>query len=172
MIKDVRIIENDFFEDERGYFRRIFSAGEEIGFSTPIFVQTSISFNQKKATLRGLHYQSRPSKEWKYISCIQGSIFDVLVDLRSDSPTFGEVQSIELSSKKALSLLVPPGVAHGFQTLERESVVHYQMSAPYNSLLSKTLTWNDPLLDINWPLAPSSISYKDHHEGSLWPVEY
>jgi dTDP-4-dehydrorhamnose 3,5-epimerase len=147
MIIDVRIVENDLFEDERGHFRRIFSASEEVGSSSLIFVQTSISFNREKSTLRGLHYQSRPSREWKYISCIQGSIFDVLVDLRSISPTFGKVQSIELSSKKPFSLLVPPGVAHGFQTLEHDSLVHYQMSDYFNPLLSWLTTRNSTSLD-------------------------
>ena len=172
MIIDVRIVENDLYEDERGHFRRIFSASKEDAFSSLIFVQTSVSFNREKATLRGVHFQSRPSREWKYISCIQGSIFDVLVDLRSASPTFGKVQSIELSSKKPLSLLVPPGVAHGFQTLENESLVHYQMSDYFNPLLSETLAWNDPYLDIGWPLVPTSMSSKDRNEGSAWPVEY
>jgi dTDP-4-dehydrorhamnose 3,5-epimerase len=172
MILDVRIIENDLFEDERGHFRRIFSSTEEDGITSPIFVQTSLSYNRDKGTLRGLHYQSRPSREWKYVSCIQGIIFDVLVDLRSVSPTFGEVQTIELSAKKPFSLLIPPGVAHGFQTLEYESIVHYQMSDRYNPPLSKTLAWNDPSLDIKWPLDATTMSQKDRNEGSAWPVEY
>ena len=172
MILDVRIIENDLFEDERGHFRRIFSSTEEDGISSPIFVQTSISYNRDKATLRGLHFQSRPSIEWKYVSCIQGSIFDVLVDVRPISPTFGEVQSIELSAKKPFSILIPPGVAHGFQTLVPESIVHYQMSDRYNPLFSRTLAWNDPDLDIKWPLYATTMSQKDRNEGSAWPVEY
>ena len=153
-------------DDDRGYFKRVFekSYGLEI-------VQSSISYNRQKGTLRGLHFQKTPSRESKLITCISGEIFDCVVDVRVDSRNYGRVQSFYLSEDKGESLLIPPGFAHGFQTLEGDTRVLYQMSDFHDPALASTISWNDPQLSIRWPLTPSVISTKDQ-ETNPWPKKY
>ena len=120
----------------------------------------ALSFNPILGTIRGLHFQTEPYAEEKLVTCIQGAIFDVIVDLREDSKTFGKWGSIELSSANNLQAFLPKGVAHGFQTLLSDSVVHYAIGAAYAPENSYSI---DPFGDllINWPLKPNSISRKD-----------
>jgi dTDP-4-dehydrorhamnose 3,5-epimerase len=158
----VYLIEIKKFEDERGSFVRTFDSNffEENGLTCE-FVQSSISYNFQKGTLRGMHYQIDPYAETKLITCTNGKIFDVLIDLRPDSKTFKKWQSFELESTHYSSIYIPEGIAHGFQTLEDNSVLSYQISNIYNPEFSRGIRWNDPLFNIDWPLEVSKMSKKD-----------
>ncbi len=156
------IIEIEKIEDERGFFTRIFDKKEfsKIGLDSE-FVQSSISLNKKKGTLRGMHYQTKPYEESKIVKCTKGKIFDVIIDLRLDSKTFKEWFSIELTADNYKMLYIPKGFAHGFQTLEDNSEVFYQISQYYNSKFSKGIKWDDKTFQIKWPLDIKVISQKD-----------
>ena len=158
----VFLIEIEKLNDERGFFARTFDSNffEENKLVSK-FIQSSISHNVQKGTLRGMHYQIDPYAETKLISCTNGKIFDVLIDLRPDSKTFKKWQSIELDSKNYSTLYVPEGIAHGFQTMEDDSVLSYQISNVYKPEYSGGIRWNDPLFNIDWPLKPTIISKKD-----------
>jgi dTDP-4-dehydrorhamnose 3,5-epimerase len=126
-------------------------------------VQCNISFNTKKATLRGMHYQAKPYEEAKLVRCTYGAIYDVIIDLRPDSATFKQWQAVELTDKNHLMLYVPEGMAHGFQTLEDDTEVFYQMSEFYQPGLENAcgVRWNDPAFNVTWPFQHSLISPKD-----------
>ena len=158
----VFLIEIEKLNDERGFFARTFDSNffEENKLVSK-FIQSSISHNVQKGTLRGMHYQVDPYAETKLISCTNGKIFDVLIDLRENSKTFKKWQSIELDSKNYSTLYVPEGIAHGFQTMEDDSVLSYQISNVYKPEYSGGIRWNDPLFNIDWPLKPTIISKKD-----------
>jgi dTDP-4-dehydrorhamnose 3,5-epimerase len=153
--------------DERGLFRRI---SDMSGMQFNI-VQTSISVNSNAFTLRGLHFQARPSQEWKIVSCLFGEIFDVLVDVRTESPNYGRHSYYVLNENNGKSLIVPPGFAHGFMTLRESTSVLYQIGALYEPKLARTIYWNDPKLGIEWPALPKKVSAKDQN-GLSWPQEY
>ena len=158
----VFLIEPKKLEDERGFFARTFDI-EEFSKRQLIskYVQSSISFNKKKGTIRGMHYQTKPYEETKIIRCTRGKIFDVIVDLRPDSKTFKEWLSVELSEDNYKMLYVPKGFAHGFQTLDDNTEVFYQISQYYMQDFSKGVFYRDDTIKINWPLPPSIISKKD-----------
>jgi dTDP-4-dehydrorhamnose 3,5-epimerase len=149
-------------EDERGFFARTFCKDEfkkhGIDFSC---VQCNISFNKKKGTLRGMHYQAAPHEEAKIVSCIRGAIFDVIVDIRPDSPTFKKWYGTELSAKNHAMLYVPKGFAHGFQTLTDNAEVHYMMSEYYHPECASGIRWDDQVIMIKWPLQSKTIAKKD-----------
>lgn len=155
-------------EDGRGFFARTFCREEfsarGIDFSV---VQCSISFNRAKGTMRGLHYQTRPHEESKIVRCTKGSIFDVIVDLRPESPAFKKWIGVELSAQNRASLFVPKGFAHGFQTLLDDSEVHYQMSESYVPSCAAGVSWDDPALAIRWPLPVTAVSDRDKVFGRL-----
>jgi len=142
--------------DDRGYFAEVLRFAEGLS-----WVQQNITMNILAGTLRGLHYQEAPHQETKLIRCIRGSIFDIQIDLRPESSTYQEWSCVELSEKNMLALLVPRGVAHGYQTLEPNTQVFYQVSEHYHPESAKTIKWNDPKYDIKWPLPVSAISEKD-----------
>lgn len=156
------IIEVEKIKDERGFFARTWDQKkmEGHGLNSKIF-QCNISFNKKKGTLRGLHYQVAPFKEAKLVRCSRGRIFDVIIDLRGKSKTYKEWLGVELSEKNYKMLYVPEGFAHGFQTLEDDTEVFYQMSQIYAPKCAKGIRWNDDVFKIRWPLKPSIISEKD-----------
>jgi dTDP-4-dehydrorhamnose 3,5-epimerase len=156
------IIEPEPFTDDRGVFARTFCAREfeQHGLATT-FVQCSTSWNARKGTVRGLHYQLAPACEVKIVRCTSGSLFDVVVDLRPDSPTYLHHISVKLSAANRRSLYIPAMFAHGFQTLEDGAEIAYQMSEFYAPELGTGLRWNDPTLGINWPLEVTAISEKD-----------
>jgi dTDP-4-dehydrorhamnose 3,5-epimerase len=164
------VIDIESQPDERGFFARTWCAREfeAHGLETR-FVQASLSFNRQPATLRGLHYQVAPHEEAKLIRCTTGAIFDVLVDLRPDSPTYTHHFSVVLSSANRRLLYVPRGLAHGFQTLEPNVEVEYQMSGFHHPECARGVRWNDPAFGIDWPLAERRImlardrSYPDFH---------
>ena len=156
------IIKPTPFEDHRGFFARTYCKKEflSIGFNKE-FVQFNHSFNLLKGTVRGLHFQKPPYAETKYIRCVQGSIYDVVVDIRKDSPTYLKYFGIELSAENMVGLLVPEGFAHGFQTLEDNTTVIYHSTAFYSPTAEGGLKFNDSILNISWKLPPVNISEKD-----------
>lgn len=161
-LKGVFVIQTEPREDERGTFARVFCEEEFIARGIdPHIAQCSISRNPRKGTLRGLHLQLPPNEETKLVRCTNGSIFDVAVDLRDGSETFGTYHSVRLSRQNQVALLVPPGVAHGFLTLEADCEVHYQMSVPFVPQDAVGVRWDDPNLDIDWPTSPVLMSERD-----------
>jgi dTDP-4-dehydrorhamnose 3,5-epimerase len=156
------VVELEPIVDERGFFARTFSRDEFIsaGLDGDI-AQCSISFNEKKGTLRGLHYQAAPQAESKLVRCTRGAIYDVIVDLRAASPTFCEWLAIELSATNRLGLFVPKGLAHGFQTITPGAEVLYQISENYQPGTARGVRWDDPRFGIEWPPAERIISTRD-----------
>lgn len=148
--------------DERGWFARTFCEREFAanGLETR-FVQHSVSHNVKRGTLRGMHYQRAPHEEVKLVRCIQGAIWDVIIDLNPNSPTYRRWQGFELSAESGRQLYIPKGFAHGFQTLQDECMVGYLISEFYAPEASTGLRWNDPTFGIDWPLPVTVMSDKD-----------
>lgn len=148
--------------DERGFFARSWCKKEfeEHGLN-PTLVQCNVSFNARAGTLRGLHYQAPPYPEAKLVRCTRGTIYDVVVDLRPDSPTFKRWIGVELTYRDRNMVYVPEGCAHGFVTLEDESEVFYQMSEFYHPDLARGVRWDDPAFGIEWPVAATQMSERD-----------
>ena len=161
-ILGVYIIEPEKFEDERGFFSRTFDSSSFNDLNLVYdFIQHSMSYNKKKGTIRGLHYQINPFSETKIVSCSQGKIYDVLVDLRPNSSTYLQWDAFELTSNNFLNLYIPEGIAHGFQTLENDTIVNYQISQIFKPEFAKGIRWNDNTFKISWPMEPIVISKKD-----------
>jgi dTDP-4-dehydrorhamnose 3,5-epimerase len=156
------IVEPERHVDARGFFARTWCAEEfrAHGLSARC-VQSSISHNPRRGTLRGLHYQVAPHEEAKLVRCTRGAIYDVIVDLRPESPTFLRHAAVVLDADNRLAVYVPEGCAHGFQTLKDDSEVLYQMSEVYAPAFTRGVRWNDPLFGIEWPLHPTVISKRD-----------
>ena len=159
------VIEPERFEDERGFFARTWDVNEFAARGlNPRLVQCSISFNRRVGTLRGMHYQAAPHEEAKLVRCTMGAIFDVIVDVRPGSPTFARWTGVELSAANRQLLYIPEGFAHGFQTLQDDSEVFYQISAFYQSDFARGFRWDDEAVGIVWPPAPAGgriISARD-----------
>ena len=166
-LKDAYIVKPEKHEDERGYFARAFCENEfeSKGFKLHM-VQSNIGFSHKRGTIRGLHYQVYPHAEVKLISCISGRIFDVIIDLRPDSPTYKQWFGVELNSKDNEMLLVPENFAHGYQSLADNTKVFYQISQFYVPDAERGVRWNDSAFKIPWPdMIHPIISDKDKN----WP---
>jgi dTDP-4-dehydrorhamnose 3,5-epimerase len=163
-------VDLDKFGDDRGFFARFFCCKEfaEEGL-TSSFVQVNNSLSAHKGTLRGLHYQLPPKAETKVVRCIKGSLWDVIVDIRESSPTFGQWYGKELSANNRTMMIVPHGFAHGFITLEDDTEALYLVSEFYAPELERGLRWNDPKFSIDWPLEPKIISDKDANHGDFDP---
>ena len=161
-LKGSYIIELEKFEDERGFFARSWDRKEfeERGLN-PNLVQCNISFNSKKGILRGIHYQKEPFGEAKLVRCTKGKIFDVIVDLRKNSSSKNDWFGIELNESNHKMIYVPEGFAHGFQTLEDNSEVFYQMSQEYVEKYATGKKWDSNNFKISWPILPPIISEKD-----------
>ena len=161
-IIDAYVIEIEEINDERGFFSRAWDKKifEEKKLNSNM-VQCNISFNKKKGTLRGLHYQEKPFEEAKLVRCTNGSVYEVIVDLRKDSPSYKKWYGVKLSSKEHNMIYVPEGCALGFQTLEDNTELFYQMSEYYKPEFSKGVRWNDESFQISWPLEVTVISKKD-----------
>jgi len=156
------LIELEPITDERGFFARSWCQKEFQAYGlNPNLVQCNISFNQKKGTLRGMHYQVAPHEEVKLVRCTSGAIYDVIIDLRSDSETFKQWVAIELTAENRRMLYIPEGIAHGFQTLEDNTEVFYQMSAFYHPECARGVRWDDPAFGTEWPEDKRIISDKD-----------
>jgi dTDP-4-dehydrorhamnose 3,5-epimerase len=156
------LIELQLISDERGFFARTWCTEEfeRLGLN-PKLVQCSISWNERRGTLRGLHYQTEPYAEAKLIRCCSGAIYDVIVDLRPASPTYGKWIATELNSQNRQMLYVPEGFAHGFQTLIDHTEISYQVSASYQPDYARGVRWNDPVFGIEWPISHPILSARD-----------
>lgn len=157
------VIEMEPIEDSRGYFARSFCKKTLLEHGL-VFdgVQTNMAFNRHARTLRGMHFQLPPFSEDKIVSCFQGAIYDVIVDLNRESPTFGEWYGLTLSAENRLSLYVPKGFAHGYQTLTENTSIHYMVSEYYTPTHESGVRWNDEAFGIEWPLTEDLvISSKD-----------
>jgi len=157
-IKGVFLIEIEPLSDERGFFARSWCREEFKSHGLkPELVQCNLSFNCKKGTLRGMHYQSAPWEEAKLVRCTRGAIFDVIIDLRPQSSTYKQWLAAELSEDNRKMLYIPEGFAHGFQTLADNTEVFYQMSEFYHPECAKGMRWDDPAIGIRWPDALERI---------------
>ncbi|MBI3543213.1 MAG: dTDP-4-dehydrorhamnose 3,5-epimerase [Deltaproteobacteria bacterium] len=161
-LKGAFVVEPELMSDERGSFARTFCSREfaEHGLD-PMLVQCSISFNHRKGTLRGLHYQATPFEEDKLVRCTMGALFDVMVDLRPGSATFRKWCSAELTPQNRKALYLPKGFAHGFLTLADDTEILYQMSEFWSPGHGRGVRWNDPAFGIQWPQTPTVISPRD-----------
>lgn len=170
-LKGVKIIELDIFNDSRGYFSETFSAKryKEEGINLD-FVQDNISVS-KKGTLRGLHYQIPPKAQAKLCHVIKGSVLDVAVDLRFESPTFGQYFAIELSEKNHTQILIPAGFAHGFAVLSDEAIFQYKCSDFYSKEHERAIRFDDPDLKINWEIENPIVSDKDRSAKFFKEIE-
>ena len=163
-------IELEPASDERGFFARTWSAQEfETHGLNGEFVQCSISFNRHRGTIRGLHFQVAPHEEAKLIRCSRGAVFDIIVDLRSTSPTFRRWRAAELSALNGVSIYVPEGFAHGFQSLRDDTEVFYQISTVYAPEAARGIRWDDPGLGIDWPIKNPTLSERDRSHPLLAP---
>ena len=166
-LPDAFIIDPEPIEDARGFFARIWDEQQfaEHGLETRI-AQCNVSYNKHKGTLRGMHLQRPPYEEVKLIRCVQGSLFDVIIDIRPESSSYKRWTGVELSAHNRRMLYVPRGFAHGFQTLVDDTETFYMVSEFYVPAAEEGLRWNDPVFEIHWPLGePSEISDKDRS----WP---
>ena len=172
-LQNVFLIKPQIFSDHRGFFARIFCQNEfqKMGLHTH-FEQCSVSFNHIAGTLRGMHFQIPPFQEIKLVRCTRGKIFDILVDLRPDSPTFMHWEGHILSEENHHMLYVPKGVAHGFQTLVNNTEVFYQISISHAPSHASGVRWNDPAFSISWPMEISAISEKDQNFPDFNPLNF
>jgi len=163
-------IELELLQDDRGFFARTSCEVEfaQHGLNTR-WPQCSLTYTARRGTLRGLHYQADPKPEAKLIRCTCGAIYDVVVDIRATSPTYRRWEAFELSSTNHRQLYVPGGFAHGFQTLDNDCEVFYQISEFYVPELARGVRWNDPGLGISWPIADPTLSARDRALPELSP---
>jgi dTDP-4-dehydrorhamnose 3,5-epimerase len=161
-LEGAAVVTPAFLEDARGYFARTFdrdtftAAGMECSFP-----QWSISHNRKRGTVRGMHFQARPWEETKLVSCVRGAVHDVLLDLRPGSATYEKWTAVELRGATPALVYIPAGVAHGFQTLDDDTLVMYHISELFHPEAARGVCWDDASFDIRWPLEVSCISEKD-----------
>ncbi len=156
------LIELDLVSDDRGFFARTFCKNEFEAMNLESDItQSNLCYNKYKGTIRGLHYQVTPYQEVKIARCVQGAVFDVIVDIRRESPSYLQYYATELSAQNHMSVYVPKGCAHGYQTLEDDSDLFYLTTEFYNSESESCVRWNDPAFNIPWPLAANMISDKD-----------
>ena len=161
-LRGVFRVEMERLQDERGYFARSWCVREaEAHGLNPRLVQCNVSFNRRRGTLRGMHFQVAPCREAKLVRCTRGWIADVVVDLRPESPTYKRWEAFQLSDQNGTALYIPEGFAHGFQTLADDTEVYYQMSEFHSEEHARGLRWNDPAFGINWPLPDPILSPKD-----------
>lgn len=172
-LPDAYLVDLKRLEDERGFFARSWCAREakELGID-PNIVQCNVSFNKTKGTLRGMHLQLPPFAESKLVRTTRGAIYDVIIDLRPASPTFKRWFGVELTADNRRALFVPKGFAHGFQILEDNTEIFYQMSEYYSPEHARGVRWNDPAFGIDWPLEVTEMSPKDRILLDFDPVEF
>jgi len=163
-LKDAFVIEPTLLEDHRGFFTRAFCNDT---FSKKNlesnFIQANNSLSYKKGTLRGMHFQLPPKQEVKLIRCIQGELYDVIIDLRKESPTYKQWFGEKLTAKNRKMMYAPKGFAHGFITLTDNAEAFYLNSTPYCKELERGVRWDDPAFNIQWPIKPTEISEKDQN---------
>lgn len=171
-LKGAFVIDPEKLEDERGFFARVWDKKQfrKNDLNTEL-AQCSISFSKKKGTLRGMHYQIHPYEEAKLIRCTRGKIYDVIIDLRPKSETFKQWFGVELDFENHKMIYIPEGFAHGFQTLENNTEIFYQMSQIHIPEYERGLRWDDPIFNIKWPIKDKIISEKDR-KWNLYDAEY
>jgi dTDP-4-dehydrorhamnose 3,5-epimerase len=158
----VVVVEPERHEDERGFFARTWCRQEFAARGlSPDLAQCSISFNKRRGTLRGMHYQAPPHGEVKLVRCTRGALVDVILDPRIGSPTFGKWVAVELTADNRVAVYIPEGCAHGFQTLADDTEVLYQIAGLYHPEAARGIRWDDPAFAVRWPLAPTVLSPKD-----------
>jgi dTDP-4-dehydrorhamnose 3,5-epimerase len=164
VLKGAFLIQLERKQDSRGFFARTFCQREfaEHGLDTQV-AQCNVSFNPRKGTLRGMHYQAKPYEEAKVVRCTMGRIYDVIIDLRRESPTFKKSFGVELTAQDHNMLYVPRGFGHGFQTLENDAEIFYQISEFYSPDHQRGVRWNDPAFGIEWPPDERIISERDQN---------
>lgn len=166
-IRDVLLCEPTIFEDERGFFMEAYNESRyRAAGITERFVQDNISVS-RKGVLRGLHYQALPHAQGKLVSVLRGRVFDVAVDIRAGSPTFGKYVSVELSADNKKQLWIPPGFAHGFLALEDDTIFSYKCTNVYVPDCDRGILWNDPDLAVSWPITHPIVSEKDSRSPLL-----
>jgi dTDP-4-dehydrorhamnose 3,5-epimerase len=168
------VLEVDRLEDERGFFARMWDLEQlQAGGMAMDMVQANIGFSRSKGTLRGLHYQTAPHQEAKLVRCTMGAAFDVILDLRADSPTFMRWAGVSLSAEERNMVFVPPGCAHGYMTLEDSTEMFYPVSRRYVPQAERGVRWDDPAFGIDWPMKDGLIisvkdrSWPDFHPGKV-----
>ncbi len=155
-------------EDARGFFARMFCAEELAAHGLEgRIAQCNLSWNHARGTLRGMHYQTEPFSEVKIVRCTRGSVYDVVFDVRPDSPTYGKHAAVTLTAENRLMCYVPRGCAHGYQTLEADCEVFYTVSAPYAPSHERGIRWDDPAINIAWPVADPILSPRDQGHPHL-----
>jgi dTDP-4-dehydrorhamnose 3,5-epimerase len=164
-IAGVWLVDMEHREDERGWFARTWCAEEFAAHGLPTaFSQCSASFNRRRGTLRGMHWQAAPHAEAKLVRCVCGAMFDVALDLRPESATFRQWVAAELTAENGRALFIPEGCAHGFQTLADDTEVFYQIAGAYHPASGRGARWDDPAFGIGWPLAASAnLSERDQN---------
>jgi len=164
LLSGAYLVELKPVHDERGFFARTWCADEfkKRGLSTKL-AQCAISYNRRRGTLRGMHYQAEPYAEAKLVRCSAGAIYDVIVDLRQGSATYRQWLAVELTAANHKMIYIPEGFAHGFQTLADDSEVFYQISEPNVSECARGVRWDDPVFRIKWPIADPIISDRDRN---------
>lgn len=165
-VSDVWLITSSPYKDERGTFLRAYS---DVFLNEPLnfhLEQVNVSTTYMAGSIRGMHMQTPPYSEKKIVRCLSGSVFDVAIDMRPNSPTYLKYVSQELSALNNSALLIPEGFAHGFQTLENNSIVHYATSQKYSQEHERGIRYNDPAIDIDWPMEATQVSKKDRE----WPL--
>lgn len=158
----VMLIEPDARHDERGLFSRTFCKAEFAAHGLPdAFAQCSVSYSERRGTLRGMHWQDEPAAEGKLIRCTRGAIRDVALDLRPESATYLRWCAFDLTEDNLRQVYIPPGFAHGLQTLVDRCEVHYSITVPYAPALQRGARWNDPAFGIDWPIVPPIVAPRD-----------
>lgn len=171
-ISDAFLVHPSPVVDERGWFARVYCRTTFAANGLPsAFTQHSVSHNAHPGTLRGLHFQKYPHGETKLIRCTRGAVFDVVVDLRQGSKTFSAWQGVTLTPENGLMLLIPPGCAHGFQTIQPDTDLHYLITPDYEPSAARGIKFDDPSIGVNWPLAPTSVSIRDRELPDLKTVD-
>jgi len=165
-IPEVKIIRGNRFHDERGFFTETYKENEYLEAGLPKFVQDNMS-KSVKGVIRGLHWQIMPFEQGKLVSCVKGSIYDVAVDIRVGSKNYGQSIAVELSFENGASLWVPPGFAHGFQSLEEDTLVSYKVTTYWNKDSERSAHPFSPTFNISWPLKEFILSKKDSESEKL-----
>jgi dTDP-4-dehydrorhamnose 3,5-epimerase len=173
ILEGVIIIEPTVFSDNRGWFMESYNSQKHLQYGLDFkFIQDNHSYSAKKGTLRGLHFQLNPKAQTKLIRCTKGSIYDVVVDIRKNSPTFKKWIGIEINADNKKQVLVPKGFAHGFLTLSDDTEVQYKVDEIYWPALERSIIWNDPSINIDWPIDSKPIlSEKDNTAPLFKEVE-
>ena len=167
------LLEREPRMDHRGFFARCFCREELAAWGIGAGIeQANLSYSERAATLRGLHYQIGPSAETKVVTCLQGTLHDVVLDLRTDSPAFGRHAAVELSAANHRLLVIPEGCAHGFLTMQDATLLLYMVSRGYDPVRERAVRWDDPAFAVYWPTAPRVISSRDAAIPDFDPVHH